>query len=74
MSFVDNNVGFNSLRATMKLLPLENHMGERSEIFWSFVVDAMDGWTLKDSVSFYDATLQGMSERMKEALGAAKKN
>ncbi|PSS15569.1 Lachrymatory-factor synthase [Actinidia chinensis var. chinensis] len=72
--FVDNNIGYNSHMATMKLLPFESCEGEGSEIVWSFVVNPVEGSTLDGMVSFYDSILQGMAQKMEQTVRAAKQN
>ncbi|GMQ06393.1 hypothetical protein CsSME_00051009 [Camellia sinensis var. sinensis] len=72
--FVDSNIGFECYMATMKLLPIKSTEGEGSEIVWSFVMNPVEGQTQEGLVSFYNTVLQGMAQRMKQALGAAKQN
>ncbi|KAL7189439.1 hypothetical protein ACSBR1_039144 [Camellia fascicularis] len=72
--FVDNNIGYGSYMATMKLLPFESSEGEGTEFVWSVVLDPVEGWTLVGLVSYYDSIMQGMTQQMNQALGAAKEN
>ncbi|KAF8407091.1 hypothetical protein HHK36_006216 [Tetracentron sinense] len=65
---VENNIGFNSYVATMKVLKDEEEEGCKIE--WLFVVDPVEGWKLEDLVSFYNSSLQVMAKRMEEALQA----
>ncbi|KAK9142059.1 hypothetical protein Syun_011459 [Stephania yunnanensis] len=70
---VENNVGFGSYVATMKVLagegPVEN---DGCEIEWSFVADPVAGWKQEGLIAFLESNLQGMAKRIEEALLVSK--
>lgn len=63
---LDNNVGFRSYVATIKVLPMDND--DKCMIEWSFVSDPIEGWGLEHLISYIDNSLQGMAKKMEEAL------
>ncbi|KAF9613554.1 hypothetical protein IFM89_008945 [Coptis chinensis] len=65
---VDSNMGLNSYVATIKVSEEGNNHQVGCLIEWSFEVDPVKGWRLEDLVSYVDSSLQGMTERMENAL------
>ncbi|XP_015898434.3 lachrymatory-factor synthase [Ziziphus jujuba] len=64
-SIVDGNVGFNSYISTVKVIT----KGEDGcSLEWSYEVEPVEGWTLKDLDFFIGTGLQVMATRMEEAL------
>ncbi|KAF8400890.1 hypothetical protein HHK36_014193 [Tetracentron sinense] len=65
---VDSNIGFKSYVSTMKVLPWNSNHQNGCVIEWSFLVDPVQGWNLKDLVSKFDSGLQRMANTIVEAL------
>ncbi|XP_010249530.1 PREDICTED: lachrymatory-factor synthase-like [Nelumbo nucifera] len=68
----ENNIGFNSYVATIKVFPLKDDVEDEGEhgceIEWSFVTDPIEGWALESLLSYIHSSLQVMAKRMEEAL------
>ncbi|KAL6011773.1 hypothetical protein ACLOJK_002238 [Asimina triloba] len=65
---IDSNLGFGWYVATVKVVEEEGRGGCVME--WSFVSDPVEGWSLEGLISYIDASLKAMAERMQEALRA----
>ncbi|KAK3213008.1 hypothetical protein Dsin_017714 [Dipteronia sinensis] len=68
---IDNNIGFKSYVATIKVLPIniDGCDGENGcTIEWSFVADPIEGWRPEDLTSFIENRLQIMSNKIEQAL------
>ncbi|KAJ6698041.1 LACHRYMATORY-FACTOR SYNTHASE [Salix purpurea] len=68
---LENNVGFQSYVATIKVLPINDGDGEGHhgcEIEWSFVTDPIEGWPLEDFNSYIKSSLQFMGQQMEQAV------
>ncbi|KAL0739345.1 hypothetical protein Bca4012_015555 [Brassica carinata] len=64
---LENNVGFGSYVATVKVVPVDG--GDESDgkicrIEWSFVSDPVDGWTKENLESYVGFCLQHMADKM----------
>ncbi|KAM7277150.1 hypothetical protein ACFE04_019016 [Oxalis oulophora] len=64
---IDNNIGFGSYVATIKVLPAAG-TDESSQIEWSFVADPVKGWRLEDLVMYIDNCLEFMAKKMTEEI------
>ncbi|XP_038886052.1 lachrymatory-factor synthase-like [Benincasa hispida] len=65
----ENNIGFKSYVATMKLLPDGGGDGGGGcKIVWSFVADPIEGWPLEEFVKYLDFSLHHMVNKMAEYL------
>ncbi|KAI4316089.1 hypothetical protein L6164_024105 [Bauhinia variegata] len=66
---VDCNIGFESYKATMKVVPGVgvNDQGGCT-IHWFFTVDPVEGWTLDDMVNQYQVSLQIMANNMEDEI------
>ncbi|XP_077252533.1 uncharacterized protein LOC143891923 [Tasmannia lanceolata] len=64
---LENNMGFGSYVATMKVVS-KSHEG--CEIDWSFVMDPMKGWSKDVFVSYSEIKMQAMAKRMEDAIHA----
>ncbi|RVW17232.1 hypothetical protein VitviT2T_004616 [Vitis vinifera] len=62
---LDNNIGFNSYVATIKVLPVD---GGGCRIEWSFASGPIEGWRSDDLGSFVDSCLQFMAKKMEAAI------
>ncbi|CAK9312958.1 unnamed protein product [Citrullus colocynthis] len=62
---LENNIGFKSYVATMKLLP---GGGGGCKIVWSFVADPIEGWPLEEFMKYLDFSLQHMANKMDDFL------
>lgn len=66
---LDNNVGFKSYVATIKVLPINGGDGEQGcQIEWSFIADPIEGWRSEDLVSYIDSSLQSMARKIEVTL------
>ncbi|XP_074289338.1 lachrymatory-factor synthase-like [Silene latifolia] len=67
---VDNNAGFKSYVATVRLERVDDEDGGvcGCRIVWSFVADPVDGFTLEGLVGFIGSLAQVMAKRMEESL------
>lgn len=68
---LDNNLGFKSYVATIKLLPAkgDNDLDKCGcQIEWSFLADPVEGLTCDVLSSYLNLSLQGMAENMERAL------
>ncbi|XP_011019591.1 PREDICTED: lachrymatory-factor synthase [Populus euphratica] len=65
---LENNSGFKSYVATMKVLEINgSDAGENGcKIEWSFIADPVEGWTLEDFSSFINFCLQSMGKNMEQ--------
>ncbi|CAH2077129.1 unnamed protein product [Thlaspi arvense] len=69
---LDNNVGFRSYVATVKVMPVNG--GDESDgrsdcrIEWSFVSDPVDGWKKEDLESYVDFCLKHLANKMETNL------
>ncbi|KAK7410394.1 hypothetical protein VNO78_01144 [Psophocarpus tetragonolobus] len=61
---VDNNVGFASYVATIKVLPIHSH---GSQIEWAFLCDPIQGWTIQDLKSYLHSSLHFMANKLQLA-------
>ncbi|XP_043719854.1 lachrymatory-factor synthase-like [Telopea speciosissima] len=65
----ENNIGMKSYMATMKVLQLSKSAKEEGcQIEWSFVADPVESLTFEGFLSNFESILQGMAQRMEEAL------
>ncbi|XP_043716960.1 lachrymatory-factor synthase-like [Telopea speciosissima] len=64
----ENNIGMKSYMATIKVLQLSKPANEGCQIEWSFVSDPVEGLTFEGFLSYLESILQGMAQRMEEAL------
>ncbi|CAK7353148.1 unnamed protein product [Dovyalis caffra] len=66
---LENNIGFKSYVATMKVLPIKDGDGQRGcKIEWFFVADPIEGWSLEDFNSYINSSLQFMGQKMEQAV------
>ncbi|KAF7817104.1 lachrymatory-factor synthase-like [Senna tora] len=68
---VDSNIGFNSYKSTLKVIPNETTHG--CVIHWYFTLDPMEGWLLHDLIAKYDVGLQRMVAKMEDHIVNSKK-
>jgi len=62
---VENNMGFKSYVATLKVVPNEGDAkSEGCGIEWGFVCDPIEGWTLQDFNSYIEYCLQFMAKKI----------
>ena len=62
---VDNNIGFRSYVATIKVLPMiSDDKAEGCKIECSFVCDPVEGWTFEGFYSFVQSSLQSIAEKI----------
>ncbi|CAJ2628048.1 unnamed protein product [Trifolium pratense] len=62
---VDNNMGFKSYVATLKVGPIDDdEEGAGCVIEWGFVCDPFEGWTLQDFNSYIEYCLQFMAKKI----------
>ena len=61
---VENNMGFKSYVATLKVLPIE---GDGCKIEWGFVSDPVEGWSCQGLKSYVESTLQSMAKKIEFA-------
>ncbi|KAJ1409813.1 START-like domain superfamily [Sesbania bispinosa] len=62
---VDNNIGFKSYVATLRVVPSSN--GDGCKIEWGFVSDPVEGWTFQDMNSYIQSSLQFMANKIELA-------
>ncbi|KAF6161637.1 hypothetical protein GIB67_017275 [Kingdonia uniflora] len=62
---VHGNIGFNSYVSTIKVIDDDADNGCWNK--WSFIVDPVPGWILKDLICKYELGLGNMARRMEEA-------
>lgn len=67
-SLVENNLGFESHMATIKLLPSGSPEQEECEVIWSFSLEPIEGQTLDATVSTYDTAIQSLKKQMEDHL------
>ncbi|CAL0300893.1 unnamed protein product [Lupinus luteus] len=68
----ENNMGFKSYVATMKVLAINEDAKEGGcKIEWGFVSDPIEGWRLQDLKSFIDSNLQAMAKKIVAACSEA---
>ncbi|KAJ6698043.1 LACHRYMATORY-FACTOR SYNTHASE [Salix purpurea] len=60
---IENNVGFKSYVATIKVLPIN----DGCKIEWSYVADPIEGWPVEDFNSYISSSLQFMGQKMEQA-------
>ncbi|KAJ6406411.1 hypothetical protein OIU74_028339 [Salix koriyanagi] len=60
---IENNVGFKSYVATIKVLPVN----DGCKIEWSYVADPIEGWPVDDFNSYISSSLQFMGQKMEQA-------
>ncbi|KAF7830106.1 lachrymatory-factor synthase-like [Senna tora] len=65
---VDNNMGFKSYVATMKVLPKLKDEEGGCKIEWSFVCDLVEGWTYEALLSYFHSSLNYMVNKMEQAF------
>ncbi|XP_022996730.1 lachrymatory-factor synthase-like [Cucurbita maxima] len=61
---LDNNIGFKSYVATIKLLPGGGDDGGGCKMVWSFEADPIEGWPLEEFVKYLEFSLQQMVNKM----------
>ncbi|PNX65999.1 lachrymatory-factor synthase [Trifolium pratense] len=62
---VDNNMGFKSYVATLKVVPInDDDEGAGCVVEWGFVCDPVEGWTLQDFKSYIEYCLQFMAKKI----------
>ncbi|KAK7311760.1 hypothetical protein RJT34_10097 [Clitoria ternatea] len=61
---LDNNVGFKSYVATLKVLPIN---GGSCQIEWGFVSDPVEGWSFQDLNDYIHSSLLFMANRIQYA-------
>lgn len=79
---LDNNMGFKSYVATLKVLPIIiNNDGDGAEaeaagckIEWGFVCDPVEGWTFQDLNSYIESCLQFMAKKIELASSSVPAN
>ncbi|OWM86596.1 lachrymatory-factor synthase [Punica granatum] len=62
----DNNIGFRSYVATIRVSPLTEGAGCKVE--WSFTVEPVEEWKLEDMRAFIESGLHGMARNLETAL------
>ncbi|KAJ6743527.1 hypothetical protein OIU85_017468 [Salix viminalis] len=60
---LENNVGFKSYVATIKVLPIN----DGCKIEWSYTADPIEGWPVEDFNSYISSSLQFMGQKMEQA-------
>lgn len=67
---VDNNAGFKSYVATMRLFPVINGDDGKCwcKFVWNFVADPVDGFTLEALLELLNGIAQAMAKKMEEAF------
>ncbi|TKY74535.1 Lachrymatory-factor synthase [Spatholobus suberectus] len=65
---LENNVGFKSYVATLKVLPIN---GSGCKIEWGFVSDPVEGWSYQDLKSYVESSLQSMAKKIELACSGA---
>ncbi|XP_004501141.1 lachrymatory-factor synthase-like [Cicer arietinum] len=66
---VDNNMGFKSYVATIKVLPINDDVkGSGCKIEWGFVCDPVEGWRFQDLNSYVEFSLQFMANKIEVDL------
>ncbi|KAL8522114.1 hypothetical protein ACS0TY_012313 [Phlomoides rotata] len=66
---LDNNLGFKSYRATLKVAPIDGGDDPIGcQIEWSFVGDPIEGLGFADFCAYLDLNLQGMAKNIEKAL------
>lgn len=64
---LDNNVGFKSYVATIKVLPMGSDVDAQGcKIEWSFVSDPVEGWTFEGLISYIESSLNFMANKMQQ--------
>ncbi|QCE16050.1 lachrymatory-factor synthase-like [Vigna unguiculata] len=58
----ENNIGFKSYVATIKVFPINHHRG--SKIEWSFVCDPVQGWTFQDLNSIIESYVEIVAKKI----------
>ncbi|XP_028802141.1 lachrymatory-factor synthase-like [Neltuma alba] len=67
----DNNIGFKSYVATIKVLPMASDVDVQGcKIEWSFESDPVEGWAFQDLVSYVDSSLHYMATKVQQACSA----
>ena len=61
---VENNMGFKSYVATLKVLPMN---GDGCKIDWGFVCDPVEGWSFQDLKLYLESSLQSMAKKIEFA-------
>ncbi|XP_057434799.1 lachrymatory-factor synthase-like [Lotus japonicus] len=63
---VDNNIGFKSYVATLKVVPVNGDDAKLAgcKIEWGFVSDPMEGWSFQDLKSYIESSLQFMANKI----------
>ncbi|OIV96643.1 hypothetical protein TanjilG_28500 [Lupinus angustifolius] len=68
----ENNMGFKSYVATMKVLATnEDAKVGGCKIEWGFVCDPVEGWRFQDLNSYVEFTLQGIANKIEAAISEA---
>ncbi|XP_059642342.1 uncharacterized protein LOC132284272 [Cornus florida] len=67
---LENNAGFNSYVAMIKVLPVNDDDECKCQMEWSYTVDHLDGWTHEFLDFYVKSSLQGMAERLEKAIQA----
>ncbi|KAK7352902.1 hypothetical protein VNO80_18333 [Phaseolus coccineus] len=57
----ENNIGFKSYVATLKVLPISQ---DGSKIEWSFVCDPVEGWSFQDLNSYIESSVEFMAKKI----------
>ncbi|CAK7353152.1 unnamed protein product [Dovyalis caffra] len=66
---VENNIGFNSYVATVKVLPINGSDGQHGcKIEWSYVADPVEGWSTEHLTSIIKISLQYMANKLEQAV------
>ncbi|RZC06500.1 Lachrymatory-factor synthase [Glycine soja] len=64
---VENNMGFKSYVATLKVLPMN---GDGCKIDWGFVCDPVEGWSFQDLKLYLESSLQSMAKKIQLACSS----
>ncbi|CAJ1973913.1 unnamed protein product [Sphenostylis stenocarpa] len=60
----ENNMGFKSYVATLKVLPINQ---DGSKIEWGFVCDPVEGWSFQDLKSYFESFVEFMAKKIEVA-------
>ncbi|KAL2940092.1 Lachrymatory-factor synthase [Bienertia sinuspersici] len=72
---VDNNAGFNSYVATIRLFPIngdddDGDGDEKCKFVWSFVADPIQGFTQESLCEFFNGMVKTMGKKMEDACSS----
>ncbi|KDP33730.1 hypothetical protein JCGZ_07301 [Jatropha curcas] len=65
---MENNLGFNSHMATIKLLPFESQQQSGCEVTWSFALKPIEGSSFDNVFSIYDCAVKSFVKSVEDAL------